>query len=828
MLSITKTALQSTIRDSFSRNNSDSEQSKDGINDSPQKQSILREKTDLLGNTKFSETNGNSPFPTPISTPKDEDKQLNAGVESSISLQENLTGTVTNVDNTQVIIQPSSSPSNSVASLKIEHFDRELDDELTTPIAGDITSQIPPPSNTSTTLNDRNDLLLPNDANTSRKFRLPTKSNSAKTSKQKKRRSRGPSILDESLIDSPPLNGYVPAAPRRNVEFHALFRSVPEEDFLINDYGCALQKEILVQGRLYVSANHVCFNANIFGWVTNLVIAFSDIVSIEKKMTAYVIPNAILISTLHAKHFFTTFLSRDSVYDLLIALWKQIHPSLTMTSLTESEYGTSQKCSDASETSEENFISSDDEDVVDSKRTEKLHPISPRNQSRHLASNGVKKRRPTQCACLKKGQHYDNVSLDTKFIGSVEKIFNLIFTSEFLKRYLTEEDKCTDLEIGEWNTESSKWTRSQSYIKPLNNAIGPKSTKCIIEDECQHRDFDNYVTNVSTTTTPDVPSGNSFCVKNRICIMWAGANESRIIVTCSIEWSKSSWLKGTIERACIDGQQTYWKDLAQAIKKYIATHPSEFRDESVQEETVDSDEKVALKRTQTRPKDRIHPAEEIPDIQENEPITVKHHNVLDIVTNIMTSILNSLTKYITIPSTNAIILLILLMLVINNFNNWLTLRNIGCKLDSLDSRKGELFSKSHEYREYTPLFLERIENEEDDPLWQWLQERSKMYEEATKQKGASNSESTSTRDHTTSSETSPSPQIHSDDNNNSQHFGQRPVSSQSLHEQIGDIYRLIQVAEGHVKKLVDVAEFESSYYRGSEDNINRQHYSDEL
>lgn len=36
------------------------------------------------------------------------------------------------------------------------------------------------------------------------------------------------------------------------------------------DYGCALQKEILVQGRLYISENHVCFNANIFGWVTNV------------------------------------------------------------------------------------------------------------------------------------------------------------------------------------------------------------------------------------------------------------------------------------------------------------------------------------------------------------------------------------------------------------------------------------------------------------------------------------------------------------------------------------------------------------------------------
>lgn len=36
------------------------------------------------------------------------------------------------------------------------------------------------------------------------------------------------------------------------------------------DFGCALQKEILLQGRIYISENHICFNANIFGWVTNV------------------------------------------------------------------------------------------------------------------------------------------------------------------------------------------------------------------------------------------------------------------------------------------------------------------------------------------------------------------------------------------------------------------------------------------------------------------------------------------------------------------------------------------------------------------------------
>jgi hypothetical protein len=235
------------------------------------------------------------------------------------------------------------------------------------------------------------------------------------------------------------------------------------------------------------------------------------------------------------------------------------------------------------------------------------------------------------------------------------------------------------------------------------------------------------------------------------------------------------------------------------------------------------DEKPSLKRTHTRPKDRIRPANtEVSNLQENESATVKHHNYIwSVVTNILSSILNPLIKNLAIPSTNFIMLLILLILVINNINNWLTLRNLGHKLDNLNTKRGsELFSKSYEY---TPLFIEQFENEGDDPLWQWLQERSKMYDEADKEKSTFyKSEQT---DHTTSSEVSPSSQIHSDDGH---HFKSKPISSQSLHNQIEDIYRLIQVAEGHVKKLVDVAEFESSYHKNSEENTSRQQFSDEF
>lgn len=38
----------------------------------------------------------------------------------------------------------------------------------------------------------------------------------------------------------------------------------------LSDYSCALQREILLQGRLYLSENWICFYSNIFLWETTV------------------------------------------------------------------------------------------------------------------------------------------------------------------------------------------------------------------------------------------------------------------------------------------------------------------------------------------------------------------------------------------------------------------------------------------------------------------------------------------------------------------------------------------------------------------------------
>ena len=87
-------------------------------------------------------------------------------------------------------------------------------------------------------------------------------------------------------------------------------------------------------------------------------------------------------------------------------------------------------------------------------------------------------------------------------------------------------------------------SRNMSYIKPLSGAVGPRQTKCELRDEVVHSDFDEYVTVLTTTRTPDVPSGGVFSVKTRICMTWASNISTRVYITTQVEWTGRSFIKG--------------------------------------------------------------------------------------------------------------------------------------------------------------------------------------------------------------------------------------------------------------------------------------------
>ncbi|KAG8920318.1 hypothetical protein FRC01_000826 [Tulasnella sp. 417] len=394
------------------------------------------------------------------------------------------------------------------------------------------------------------------------KVKEPTRSFTALSNNFKPRRGSGDTDMDsEGAYDSDsqsglsfndrdiPITGFAVASSKRNSDFHDLFPDVPDGDYLIEDYGCALQREILVQGRLYISENHMCFHANIFGWVTNFTIPFANVTGLEKRMTAFVIPNAIQVNTIDQKYTFASFLSRDTTFDVMQNIWRLAHPD-------------GPPASDAAPVNADfegaATVLANGNGVVVQSPTQESTPQGRKS----LSANGPA-HKPTQCDCGKNKTHYSEQVWEAVFPGTPEKIYNLIFASGFMKDFLAKDQKLMSLQISDWYPESEGsqlLARTMSYIKPLNGAVGPKQTKCELKEETVHVDFDSYVSTVTTTRTPDVPSGSVFACKTRTCIMWAGAASTKIIVTTAgaervaAEAVKAFW-QGVVEQ-----QNSGWKE----------------------------------------------------------------------------------------------------------------------------------------------------------------------------------------------------------------------------------------------------------------------------
>ncbi|KAG7100158.1 hypothetical protein E1B28_001938 [Marasmius oreades] len=324
------------------------------------------------------------------------------------------------------------------------------------------------------------------------------------------------------------------ASRGRNAAFHASFPDIPEEDYLIDDYSCTLQRGI--EGTLYVSKNHVSFRATQYGARTQFSIPIVDITSLKKKMTAYVIPDLLQIttSTSQFERTFVSLLARDSMYDVIYDAWIRV---------TRPANGA-------------------DEGVRDG-------PTS----------------KETTCVCLQDGHHYLGLAMDVVLPGTPERIHNLMFVSGFTKEFMSRVQKFTDIQISAWipiSPHESRLVRNISYTKDATNgSITLASAKCEILDELIHCDFDGYVSIISTMKAPAFPAGSLFSVKTRTCLMRASATSTRIIVSTQMKWTQDCFIRGSIDFWAMDSQRTYYSDLERAMSAYIRDYKSDFIPEGV-------------------------------------------------------------------------------------------------------------------------------------------------------------------------------------------------------------------------------------------------------
>lgn len=89
-----------------------------------------------------------------------------------------------------------------------------------------------------------------------------------------------------------PLNKF--SAGMGDTEKDCLFRQkfrLPPTEAIVDEFSCAVSKDILLHGRMYVSPGFLCFYSRIFSHRTVEVVPFSDITAIEKRNTSLFIPD---------------------------------------------------------------------------------------------------------------------------------------------------------------------------------------------------------------------------------------------------------------------------------------------------------------------------------------------------------------------------------------------------------------------------------------------------------------------------------------------------------------------------------------------------------
>lgn len=399
------------------------------------------------------------------------------------------------------------------------------------------------------------------------------------------------------------------ASSKKNKEFHHVFRKIPLNERLIADYSCALSKDILVQGKMYLTPNYICFNSNILGWVTHLMIPLQEVIQIEKKSTAVLFPNGMIIRTLHQKYVFATFISRDTTFLQITRVWHDVllgkddknnrarsasrvsNRGLYVFDSDESD-NESSEVTDASDEGGESVTSDDategrersssktkteddneddndhDEDKIDEEDGDDDGGAAKGDSGgdfHGLTNPGPAEHEPTKAD--REDESNDVFVLDHTFKAPPGVVFSVLFgadTQNYAK--MLEDQKNYDIEKDKIVPLSEKRKeRKYVYLKPLSGPIGPKSTKCNITDRLVHCDFEKYVHVEQITQTPDVPLGGVFKIVTTILLSWAEDNSTDMHVVTSIEWSGKSWIKGAIEKGSIDGQKEAMKGLTESV-----------------------------------------------------------------------------------------------------------------------------------------------------------------------------------------------------------------------------------------------------------------------
>ncbi|AJV24891.1 BMC_2a_G0016820.mRNA.1.CDS.1 [Saccharomyces cerevisiae] len=426
-------------------------------------------------------------------------------------------------------------------------------------------------------------------------------------------------FVEERYMDTP----YHYASEQRNKDFHETFKSVPKDDRLLDDFNCGLNRELLYQGKLYITETHLCFNSNVLGWIAKVLIAFEDITFMEKTSAAGLFPSAISIETKMGKTLFNGFISRDAAFGLMKEVWsrtllqKDIASENINTKAEKS--GNGKEIDDAINSIDEE---NNDKDANDNDTNENDDENISTNETTPNSTSSSPDKEKEKAYKLRADSSYqydgpiyhhstsfpaepmannEFVLKELPFDCAPGILFEIMFNSEqneFLLDFLRGQEGSQITTIPNFTSidgSSTTLKREYSYEKALHFPAGPKSTTCYVAEVIKRKDPDTYYEVISSIRTPNVPSGGSFSTKTRYLIRWNDEITCLLRVSFWVEWTGSSWIKGMVENGCKNGQLEAAQLMERILSKFIKNNVEECQITISKEEEEQDDKEVENK-----------------------------------------------------------------------------------------------------------------------------------------------------------------------------------------------------------------------------------------
>ncbi|RLN35335.1 protein VASCULAR ASSOCIATED DEATH 1, chloroplastic [Panicum miliaceum] len=373
-------------------------------------------------------------------------------------------------------------------------------------------------------------------------------------------------VVRFSIVQSPMLAS-------RSEEYRLLFR-LPPDEVLVQDFNCALQENILLQGHMYLFLHHICFYSNIFGYETKKTIPLQEVTDVRKAKTAAIFPNAIEIVAGSKRHFFGSFLSRDEAYRIIVDGWER-HVSDARLLLER------QETKSASSSEENGYVllegtkeSKQDEEPQD--RSVNGTAVSSSsadggdsnvNISKRFSKveeNGTKDNiialnpfnfGPVDEAAPSVPESYTMIA-ESKFQVPVEVLFNSLLSDgafDFLDDF---HKKCGDKDFScsKWRSdEQGGLVRDVSFLHPIKFYLGVKCGTC--QEVQKLRVYKNRHLMIETSQSiGDTPYGDHFTVEG----IWDVEQDSLdgnccfLRIYINVAFSKKTIFRGKIDQSTKD------------------------------------------------------------------------------------------------------------------------------------------------------------------------------------------------------------------------------------------------------------------------------------